>query len=69
MRTPDQLVLDKAQKMCNTADFSGTQVARVEQCQETKFKKYQDLARGNRPFAASDHMVKKSRHCRENCTL
>ena len=61
MRTPDLLVLDKGQKMCKTADFSGTQVARVEQCQEKKFKKYQDLARGNRPFAASDHMVKKKK--------
>ena len=41
------LVLDKAQKMCKIADFSGPQDARVEHGQEenSNLDKYQDLAR------------------------
>ena len=43
---PDLLVLDKAKKsMCKIVDFSIPQDARVEQSQDEKFEKYQDLER------------------------
>ena len=44
-RRPDLLVLDKGQKMCEIADFSGSQDASVEQRQDEKLDKYPDLAR------------------------
>ena len=43
--------------MCEIADFSGPQDARVEQRQEEKLDKYPDLAREVGHFAASDHVL------------